>query len=156
MTKGSGVNDVVYTPRELALQIVEHFGPQGKVLDPCRGRGEWDHPLINKWCEISEGVDFFDWKENVDWIIGNPPWSIFTPFSEHALSLADNVVWLYHIPGLLTKRRIKDATKWGHTLKELIMIDTPQSPWPQSGFQVAVGHWSRGNGKMKLTDWRKM
>lgn len=155
MKKGSGICDVVYTPKSLAQQIVSHFNPLGRVLDPCRGEGAFDNERITDWCEISNGKDFFDWKESVDWVIGNPPWSIYQKFNEHALDISKNVVWIYHIAGLMTKRRIKDATDRGFHLRELILHDTPLPPWPQSGFQVATAWWSKEAGEMKLTDWRK-
>jgi hypothetical protein len=154
MKRGSQKSDIVLTPTDLAQRIINHVRPSGRVLDPCRGEGAFDHLLVTDWCEISEDKDFFQWGERVDWIIGNPPWSQFGDFNRHALDTADNVVWLYHIPGLLTKRRIKDATDRGFNLREIILIDTPPDPWPQSGFQVAVAWWSRTADRMTWTDWR--
>lgn len=155
MKRGSGNCDRVFTPHPLAQRIMETFKPSGSVLDPCRGEGAFDHPLVTDWCEIEQGRDFFLWGEDVDWIIGNPPWSLFSDFNRHALDHADNVVWLYHLAGLLTKRRIKDATDRGFSLRRLILIDTPPPPWPQSGFQVAVAHWSRQKGPLIWEDWRE-
>lgn len=31
--------DVVFTPEHVALAMVRHFQPAGKVLDPCKGDG---------------------------------------------------------------------------------------------------------------------
>jgi len=154
MKRGSGVCDRVYTPRELALRLVRHFNPRGVVLDPCRGEGAFDGPLVTDWCEIEEGRDFFSWGGHADWIIGNPPWSLFSDFNRHALERGDNVVWLYHLAGHLTKRRIKDATDRGFSLRQLVLVDTPPEPWPQSGFQVAAAHWSREKGPLIWEDWR--
>lgn len=159
MKRGSQKDDVVLTPHTLAQKIISHLNPQGVVLDPCRGEGAFDHPLVTDWCEITEGRDFLQWRGHADWIIGNPPWSQYNAFNQHALQHADNIAWLYHLPGLLTKRRLLDAKESGHVLTELILIDTPPKPWPQSGFQVAVGVWRRLHNVQSNTiawmDWRE-
>ncbi len=90
--------DVVYTPRALAQSIIGHFEPTGTVLEPCRGSGHFYEAfptdLVRHYCEIDEGLDFFDWHNPVDWIISNPPWSQFRAFNLHAMGLATNVVWI--------------------------------------------------------------
>jgi hypothetical protein len=154
MKAGSQHSDVVYTPVPLAQRLVEHFNPTGRVLDACRGGGAFDHPSVTDWCEIAEGRDFLKCNESWDWIISNPPWSEFNLFNRHALAHSDNVVWLYHLPGLLTNRRLRDGDKQ-HWLREIILIDAPPPPWPQSGFQVAAAWWSKTEGPMQWTDWRK-
>lgn len=88
--------DVVYTPDWCARDIVEHFAPSGVVLDPCRGKGAF-HDLLpegSPWCEISEGTDFFDWSTPVDWVIGNPPYSLTRPWFRHSYDIADHLVYL--------------------------------------------------------------
>ena len=35
-----GGNDRVYTPPWLAAQIISHFNPTGRILEPCRGSGQ--------------------------------------------------------------------------------------------------------------------
>jgi len=88
-------SDVWLTPDWIAADVVDHFRPSGRVLDPCKGDGAFlRHMPGAEWCEIREGRDFFSWTEPVDWIVSNPPYSTFTPFHQHAMRLADNVVWL--------------------------------------------------------------
>ncbi len=94
-----GVNDKVYTPPEMAKKLI-YLLPikfkQDYILDPCRGKGAFydnfptddEHKL---WCEIDEGKDFFDWHGYVDWIITNPPYSIYDKFLEHCFESATNV-----------------------------------------------------------------
>lgn len=69
--------DVVYTPPELARDMVGYFRPKGVILDPCMGNGAFYNlfPKGSKWCEIERGRDFFAWTETVDYIISNPPYS---------------------------------------------------------------------------------
>ena len=92
--------DVVYTPSELARQIIAVFGGElrGRVLDPARGDGAFYDALPNHveklWCEAGEGRDFYDWTAAVDWIVTNPPWSDFRDFLQHSLRIADNIIFL--------------------------------------------------------------
>lgn len=88
--------DVVYTPDWVALDMCSHFEPAGRVLDPCRGEGVFERYLWGDtdWCEISEGRDFFDWSETVDWVVGNPPYSLTRKWFRHSYEIADNLLYL--------------------------------------------------------------
>lgn len=87
--------DVVYTPAWCAEDMVTHFKPTGDVLDPCKGRGVFlDYLPSAKWCEITEGVDFFDWDQPVDWVISNPPYSLTRKWFRHSYTIAENLVYL--------------------------------------------------------------
>lgn len=88
--------DIVYTPTAWAEDMVDFFQPSGICLDPCRGGSVfYDRlPEPKLWCEITEGVDFFDFTGKVDWIVSNPPYSLFSRWLDHSLDIADNVVYL--------------------------------------------------------------
>src|SRR3972149_694367 len=64
-------NDLVYTPKWVAEDMISFFNPIGKILEPCKGRGAiFDLLDGNKrWCEIMDGKDFSKYREKVDWII---------------------------------------------------------------------------------------
>jgi hypothetical protein len=86
--------DIVAKTAYLAQQIVAHFYPTGLVLDPCRGASRpffscADCPTAQS--EISEGRDFFDHRQRVDWIVTNPHWLKLAEFTSHAMALADEV-----------------------------------------------------------------
>lgn len=88
--------DRVYTPDWCAKDMVEHFGPVGSVLDPCRGAGAF-HDLLDPgapWCEADEGVDFFKFTDRVDWVIGNPPYSLTRKWFRHSYTIADHLLYL--------------------------------------------------------------
>ena len=88
--------DVVYTPDWAAKDMVEHFCPSGRILDPCRGLGAFtDHlPIQTEWCEITDGSDFFEWSKPVDWVFGNPPYSLTRPWFRHSYTFAEHLVYL--------------------------------------------------------------
>lgn len=146
-TRNSPELDVVYTPRDMARDVVRHFRPSGVILEPCRGDGSFFDAFptdaVAKWCEIDEGKDFFDHHDPVDWIVSNPPWSEFRVFNIHAMSLATNIVWVVPLVHFSSKARIRDVREAGFGLREILLLDTPKE-WPQGGFQIAGLHFSRG------------
>lgn len=145
-------DDVVMTPTDLAKDLVEHFNPNGKGLEPCRGTGNiWKQLKNADWCEISENKDFFEYWEPVDYIFTNPPWSQIRKFLLHSYELADNIYMLFTINHLWTKARLKDMKDNGFGIKEICLFDTPKN-FPQSGFQCGMVYLKKGyNGDIKLS-----
>lgn len=89
-------SDYVQTPEFIAQDMINFFKPKGKILDPCRGENKVFYNILKcEWCEISQGKDFFEYKEKVDWIIGNPPYSICKQWIKHSYEIADNIVYLF-------------------------------------------------------------
>ena len=75
--------------------MVKHFNPTGSVIDPCRGENKVFHSILNcDFAEITEGIDFFDVTKKYDWIIGNPPYSIFNKWIKHSYKIGTNIVYL--------------------------------------------------------------
>ena len=132
-------NDKVMTPDSLCKDIVEHFNPKGKMLEPCCGTGNFLKylPKDTLWCEIDKGKDFFEFNKKVDWIITNPPWSEIKPFLEHSLELANNIVFLITVNHLYTKARIRLIKEHNFEIKEIYLLETPKE-FPQSGFQLGA------------------
>lgn len=145
--KNAASHDVVFTPRPLSKRIIDHFAPQGRVLDPCKGDGSFYDQFPSDcqplWCEITQGVNFFDFKERVDWIVSNPPYSIFRKFLLHSMTIADDIVFLITCNHVWTKARLRDIRAAGFGIKEIYCVDTPRN-FPQGGFQYAAVHVRRG------------
>ena len=149
-------NDCIQTPIALAQQIVAHFNPSGKILEPCKGDGNFltALPKETEWCEILEGRDFFTYKNKVDWVITNPPYSQMRKFMQKSMQIADNVVFLTTINHLWLKARLRDVDENGFGIREIIIFNTPDT-FPASGFQIGVFHLQRNYiGEIKYTDWR--
>ena len=146
-------NDEIQTPVELAERIVNHFKPTGRVLEPCRGEGNFIRFMPGaKWCEIKEGKDFFAWNKKVDWVVTNPPWSQIRRFLQHAMICADHVVFLVTINHLWTKARIRDIGEFGFGIREICLLEMPKT-FPQSGFQLGAIYLSRNwRDQITLTD----
>lgn len=159
-----GGNDRIYTPQQLATDIVNHFTPFGTIMEPCAGpvgtqafvTAFVDLPAYTSisWCEIDEGKDFLKYETSwkYDWIVTNPPWSQFRAFLKHSMELSDNVVFLALFNAWFMRARVKDVAEAGFGYKEALFLDTPPKPWPQTGFQLAAMHIQRGyQGDLKLS-----
>lgn len=159
-------NDKVMTPRPLARAIVEHFSPQGAVLEPCCGDGSFVEAVKNKFdrnhcgwmretlhtCEIDAGRDFFDWNDPVDWIITNPPWSQIRQFLLHGMQVSSNIVFLMTVNHAWTKARLRDVRDLGFGIREIAICDTPKE-FPASGFQLGAVHYQHGwAGDIKFSE----
>ena len=159
--KNDAEADIVMTPRLLAKAIIDYLPIEGTVLEPCLGGGAFydqypDH-VERLWTEVGLDKDFFAFNKKVDWIVSNPPWSIYRKFAAHSYTIADNVAYLITINhDLALKARIRDMEAAGFGIKEVILVDTPKDKWPQSGFQLGVCWKQRGyKGDTKWTklDW---
>lgn len=143
-----GGNDKVYTPPELARQIVEHFKPSGRLLEPCKGRGAFTdamYPFASNgylsYYEVDIGLDFLQGSPPAhDWIITNPPWSQLRAFLKKSMEVADNVVFLCLVNAFFMKARQQDMRKAGFGMKEILFVPTPAKPWPQTGFSLGAVH----------------
>jgi hypothetical protein len=145
--------DVVYTPDYVAEHIVRWLNPKGKCLDPCKGDGAFFKylPAGADYCEIQEGKDFYYYNERVDWVIGNPPYSIFEDFLKHAFEIADNVSYLVPTNKIFQRQVIMDMiNRWGG-LKSVIVYGSGQLIDFPFGFSVGNFHFQKNyNGETKF------
>jgi hypothetical protein len=123
-------NDVVYTPKSVALDMIEkcNIKKNMKILDPCKGLGVFYDNLpdycIKDYCEIEENKDFFDYNEKVDLIIGNPPFSIWDSWLEKTCKLTDKFCYIFGFWNLTLKRLNKIKEKgFGITYFKIVDIN---------------------------------
>lgn len=138
-------SDIVFTPSDAAANIVRWLNPKGKCLDPCMGDGAFYNclPEGRDYCEIREGKDFFDYTEKVDWIIGNPPYSIFETFLQKSFSLANDVAFLVPTNKVFQRQIIMDRINaWGGIKGVLIYGSGSMLDFP-FGFSVGLFHFKK-------------
>lgn len=138
-------SDYVQTPEWCAKDMIRHFNPTGKILDPCRGKNKVFHNLLNcEFAEIEEGIDFFQISEKYDWIIGNPPYSIFNKWIKHSYTIGKEIVYLlptFKVFNALSLVRM--YFRKGH-IKHIRLYDTGNAiEWSRSRPICAV-HFSVG------------
>jgi len=138
----SSGNDLVMTPLYLCEQIINHFKPTGKILEPCCGTGNFLQVMETDWCEITKGRDFLDVKGHWDWIITNPPYSLYRLFLNKSMCVADNIVFLQLINATFYKARLRDIKRGGFGIKEIWCVETPKE-FPQFGFQMGCVYYKK-------------
>jgi len=139
-------SDFVITPDWCAKDIITYFKPTGKILDPCRGEGAFykSIPQGSYWCEIRQGKDFFDFNKKVDWIIGNPPYSIFDRWLMHSYDIADNIVYLVPTYKIFNPLGIIRMIKSRGHVKHLRIYDVGRKiPWAR-GRPIAAAYIKKG------------
>lgn len=140
--------DVVYTPDWCAKDMIDHFDPAGVVLDPCRGLGAF-HDLLpegSPWCEITDGSDFFDWTTPVDWVIGNPPYSLTRKWFAHSYTIAEHLVYLIPLRNFFSGYGfVRDLHEWGG-IREIRCYGTGGRLGFPMGNAVGAIHAQRGHG----------
>jgi hypothetical protein len=146
-------SDIVYTPTFIAKGIIDFLKPKGLILDPCKGEGAFYNllPKSSEYCEISEGKDFFDYNKKVDWIIGNPPYSIFLEFLQKSFEIADNVSFLVPTNKIFQRQIIMEMiNKYGGIKSQIIYGSGNLIGFP-FGFSVGNFHFQKGyKGNCKL------
>ena len=154
----SEANDKIYTPINIAKKIISEFDLDGTVLDAFYGNGvfyeNYPNNVIKHWCEIDLGKNFFDYNEKVDWIVTNPPYSIFGEVLSHSLKIADNIVYLIPINKLTSSfTRVKNIANWGGIPKIIIM--SPKEINFPFGFAVGAVYFKKGykgNTEIKILE----
>lgn len=153
-------SDKVYTPIEIAKQVCDIFIKKGifenkKILEPCLGSGSFYNYLKDKnydidYCEIDLGIDFFDYKDKVDVIITNPPYSCYNEFLQHSFEIATDVIFLAPLTKLNSSfGRIKEIANWGGV--KYIWITTASKCGFPFGFPVGVVHYKKSyKGRIQI------
>ena len=138
-------SDIVLTPRDVAEDVVKRFEPYGRILDPCKGDGAFTEFMPTaQWCEIREGRDFFEWREPVDWIVSNPPYSIFSKFLRHSMTVARNIVYVIPVNKVWnSERTMREIWEWGG-VPEIHVIGPGASLKFPIGFCIGAVHFQRG------------
>lgn len=139
-------SDIVYTPEPVAEGIVRWLNPTGKCLDPCKGDGAFLKymPEGSDYCEIREGKDFFEYNGRVDWIIGNPPYSIFEEFLIKSFEIADNVAYLVPTNKVFQRQIIMERINKYGGIKGMIIYGSGQLLDFPFGFSVGLFHFQKG------------
>lgn len=147
--------DIVFTPEPIAKGIIDFLKPYGKCLDPCKGDGAFYNYLPEgaDYCEIREGKDFFTYNEKVDWVIGNPPYSIFEDFLKKAFEIADNVSYLVPTNKIFQRQLIMDMINKYGGIKSMVIFGSGQLLDFPFGFSVGNFHFKKnfkGESKMLI------
>lgn len=93
-------NDVIYTPLLVVKDMIEICGikPTDSVLDCSAGDNKIfynNFPDCEKsYCEITDGINFFEETKHYDLIIGNPPYSIWNKWLAKTIELTNKFCFI--------------------------------------------------------------
>ena len=141
-------NDKCMTPHKIAERLCNLLpvGMLDSCLDPFCGDGAFIDSftsLDNDWCEIDLGRDFFKYHRKVDWIISNPPYSIFDAVLDHSFEIADNVAYLVPLSKIFSSMgRIRKWQAYGN-IKAIWILSASKCGFP-FGFPAAFVWWQKG------------
>lgn len=148
------LKDIVFTPDYVAKNIIDELSPAGKCLDPCKGDGAFLKylPFGSDYCEIRERKDFFNYNKKVDWVIGNPPYSIFEDFLKKAFEISENVSYLVPTNKVFQRQLIMNLINKYGGIKNIIIYGGGQIIDFPFGFSVGNFHFKKGyKGETKIT-----
>jgi len=119
----TNVHDVFYTPKGLAERMIclTNLKQNDMVLDAFAGKMVFFDcfpSFVKKgWCEITEGKDFFDYVEMVDWVVSNPPYSLLDKIFKKLVLMCNKGFTLLLSMHNLTPKRIDEIQKAGFGLR---------------------------------------
>lgn len=137
--------DRVFTPEWCASDMVNHFRPEGRILEPFKGGGVFTDLIPHAdWCEIDEGRDFFAWSDPVEWIISNPPYSKTRECFRHGYRIAANVVYLVPLRNVFSGHGFVVELHQTGGIVEIRCYGTGSRLGFPMGNAVGAIHWKRG------------
>jgi len=120
-----------YTGEELVKYCLSFldFNKSDFVLDAGAGKNMvWFKNLTveNKdWCELELGKDFFDYSQEVDWIVGNPPYKECWEFWQKSFQIArKGVGFLISINmfNKFTPKRLEEIKQQGFFINKIVVV----------------------------------
>ena len=129
----TSAQDNKQTPTDLAQKLINMvpFKPTDSLYEPFHGDGNFYNLFptenVKFWSEIKQDKDFFDFEDNCDWVISNPPWSKITRILDklvkicntgfalliHSLTISPNRIKFIEDNGfVITKYHMVKVTGW--------------------------------------------
>lgn len=120
-----------YTNEQMVIDLLADspIDINDSVLDAGSGLNKvWYNNLPNQdkyECELEDGCDFLEWNQRVDWVIGNPPFSIGYKFLLHAATIVNKgIIFLLNFNGLnssFTPKRLDTLKTNDLSLKSIVV-----------------------------------
>jgi hypothetical protein len=133
LQKDNVPNDISfhYTPEELVKYCLSfiNFDNNDFVMDAGAGENKvWlnNIPTERKdWTEIDLGKDFLQYKENVDWVVGNPPYKGCWEFWQKSFQIANKGVGFLisiNMFNKFTPKRLEEIKNQGFYMNKIVVV----------------------------------
>ncbi len=103
---------------------------------------------ISKWFGLVRNKKvrtFFSYEKKVDWIIGNPPYSIFEEWLRHSFEIADEVAYILPTNKVFQRQVIMKMINEYGGIKGIIIYGSGSTVGFPFGFSVGTFHFSKGH-----------
>ena len=154
-TEKATASDSVFTKNTTTKWIVDYFEAQGTIFEPAAGENAFYDLFTNEEkyrCEITDGLDFFEWDKKVDWIITNPPTVFMTCFFKKHFLLLIMLYFLLPIAKAFKSNKIQQMVIDYGGLKEIVYMGGGSKHGFAFGFPVGCLHYQKGFvGDCKIT-----
>ena len=136
-----GQKELMFTPDDSAQKIIDWVIPQLKetdiILEPFKGNGAFYDkiPYSKDYCEIDDGIDFFNYNKKVDWAISNPPFRVldkgepinaFIQIINHTMEICNKGFFYlinHKLWSSLTVKRLKDWKEKGWVISAIMVLE---------------------------------
>jgi len=135
--------ELMFTPEDTARKIMDWVIPQipqgDSVLEPFKGNGVFYDKIPSSntkfYCEIDDGVDFFDYDKKHDWAISNPPFRVnhngevlnaFIPIINRTMELCNKGFFYlinHKLWSSLTVKRLREWSENGWVVSAIKIIE---------------------------------
>lgn len=151
----SNIADKVYTPDFIVNEVLDvlkpHINITDTIIEPFKGGGAFFHRLQQHtirgvdWCEIDLDRDFFKCNQHYDWLITNPPYSIFPLALQHSLQCSTNTVFVIPVGKIFTSLpRLRDIKLSGSAIRQIHYLGSGRQMGFPFGFPVAMVWMQKG------------
>lgn len=152
-------NDIIYTPDKLAQVCVDSvpFVVNDKVLDPFYGSGAFYNKFpdyVDKsFTEIQPpfNKDFFDYDQEVDWCVSNPPFSKLNKVFEKSIEISRKGFAYITASHNITNNRMAMLRNANFGLTGFAFFFVPE--W--FGFPCMFTIWEKNKPSIELFECRK-
>ena len=136
-----GHKELMFTPDDSAQKIMDWVLPQlpieDIVLESFKGNGVFYDKIPNKkyYCEIDDGIDFFNYEHRVDWAISNPPFRVlhnnepinaFIPIINHSMEICNKGFFYlinHKLWSSLTVKRLREWKEKGWVISAIMILE---------------------------------
>jgi hypothetical protein len=122
-----GQKELMFTPEDIVEKIMgwvlPQIDPNDIILESFKGNGVFYDKIPNKkyYCEIDDGIDFFNYDKKVDWAISNPPFRVmcnnevinaFIPIINKTMEICDKGFFYLINHKLWSSLTVKRLSEW--------------------------------------------